>query len=128
MFTGRNTVRLALKTVPGLELEHWRRISPRRSVRPSARTIRGVDEVWQCMGEDVVWAKAVKRKTWIRQRYLIVRLPVSISCSIECHFIRSAVHVEYPWLALAHALGCILHHRTPALIARGHGVDRDFCK
>src|SRR6266436_8543055 len=80
------------------------------------------------MGEDVVWANVAQRVTWTRQRYPKIRLPVAISGSIECHFIRSAVHIEYPWFALTHALGCILHHRTPALVARRHRVDRDLCE
>src|SRR5450755_1069054 len=58
--TERDSARLPLNTVPGVEPEHWRRISPRRSVRPSARTWGGEVETWQWAGEDGVWAKTAQ--------------------------------------------------------------------
>ena len=59
MLTGRNNAKLPLNTVPGLEPEHWRTISPRRSVRPSARTETGEVETWH-LAEDGSWANVTE--------------------------------------------------------------------
>src|SRR4051812_21906485 len=40
--TGRYSVKLPVNMVPGVEPEHWSWMSPRRSVKPSALTCKGV--------------------------------------------------------------------------------------
>src|SRR2546429_6216749 len=46
MLTGRKRVKFPLSTEPGMPPEHCRLMSPRRSVRPSARTCKGTLVTW----------------------------------------------------------------------------------
>src|ERR1035438_6985886 len=58
--TGRYNVKLPVNTAPGFAPEHCMTISPRRSVRPSARTWTGEVETWHRAGEEGGWASAAQ--------------------------------------------------------------------
>src|ERR1035438_7719699 len=77
--TGRSSVKLPLNTVPGTEPEHCRTISPRRSVRPSARTWTGEVVTWHRAVEEGGWANAAQMPICRRQTFKTVRLRFVIS-------------------------------------------------
>src|ERR1035441_8225118 len=77
--TGRDSVKLPVNTAPGTEPEHCRTISPRRSVRPSARTCTGEVVTWHRAVEDGGWANAAQMPICRRQTFKTVRLRFVIS-------------------------------------------------